>query len=460
MIPPAKGSLGAPMIFSDTIRRPSSYLLAGFGALALGAAIGFATAQLPLVVYVAVAGVLAAIFGLQMITRTHWTVSAFFLALAIQSTIIGGFEIRGLYYPIYILMLFNAIVGLVTRRVKVSSSVVITYLLFYALVIISLFQVSTGVNFELFQKLFIYLLGLIVSFQFTSEKSFWTLARVQTWSGLIVAAWVIIGSIQTGFAGRGVSEINQNNVATLVAFGLIPLFATQLAGKATFWRRVAGWLALALGIYAMLLLASRGMTVALGMAFILMFARVLNNPRRSVPLILLATAGALVLASLPGSNNLAERFTQADVASANGRTPLWTAAIREIETASPIQLVFGHGINYSLVVTSRVVGFYYSVHNTYLQMTLEFGLVGLGLFLALHFMVLRMLWRFNDGLSLYGLGAVTFLLFANLTNVAADAFFYWVTLGAMLALAVWRQQSLSQKSPSLQTSSAPATLLK
>jgi O-antigen ligase len=437
------------MILPTSERRTSSYVLAGAAAIALGALLGFATAQLPLLVYLAVGGVLAALFALQLIIRTHWTVTAFFLALAIQSTIISGFEVRGLYYPIYLLMLFNAVVGLVTRRVKVSASVITIYLLFYLLVIISLFQVSTGVDFELFQKLFIYLLGLFVSFQFTSEKSFWTLARVQTWSGLIVAAWVIISSIQSGFAERGISEVNQNNVATLIAFGLIPLFAGQLSGQASAWRRLAGWLALALGIYAMLLLASRGMTVAVAMALIFMFARILNNPRRSVPLILLAAVGAIVLASLPGSNNLAERFTQSDVASANGRTPLWSAAIREIETSSPGQLLFGHGINHSLIVTSRVVGFFYSVHNTYLQMTLEFGLVGLGLFLSLHFMVLRFLWRFKDALSLYGMGAVTFLLFSNLTNVAADAFFYWVTLGAMLALGVWRNQSLEN------TSSAP-----
>jgi O-antigen ligase len=436
------------MMMPSTEQRPKNYLWVAAGAIILGALLGFATAQLPLLVYIAVAGVLAALFGLQLIVRTHWTVSAFFLALAIQSTLISGFEVRGLYYPIYILMLFNAVVGLVTRRVKVSASVVTVYLLFYLLVIISLFQVSTGVNFELFQKLFIYLLGLIVSFQFTSEKAFQTIARVQTWSGLIVAAWVVISSVQSGFVERGISEVNQNNVATLIAFGLIPLFATQLSGKASIVRRLVGWLALALGVYAMLLLASRGMTVALGMALVLMFARVLGNPRRSVPLILLAAAGALVLASLPGSSNLAERFTQADVASANGRTPLWSAAVREIQTSSPAQLLFGHGINYSLVVTSRVVGFFYSVHNAYLQMTLEFGLVGLGLFLSLHFMALRLLWRFKDALSLYGMGAVTFLLFSNLTNVASDDFFYWVTLGAVLALAAWRQ---SQNPPHAKT---------
>jgi hypothetical protein len=62
------------------------------------------------------------------------------------------------------------------------------------------------------------------------------------------------------------------------------------------------------------------------------------------------------------------------------------------------------------------------------------------------------------------MGAVTFLLFSNLTNVASDAFFYWVTLGAVLALAVWKHQTAVQQSsvkvPSLQTTSPNATLLK
>jgi hypothetical protein len=97
-------------------------------------------------------------------------------------------------------------------------------------------------------------------------------------------------------------------------------------------------------------------------------------------------------------------------------------------------------------------------------MVLEFGLVGLGLFLTLHFIPLVFLWRFKDALSLYGMGVVTFLLFSNLTNVASDAFFYWVTLGAVLALAVWKHQSGMQQSgtsvPSLQTTASKATLLK
>jgi O-antigen ligase len=94
-----------------------------------------------------------------------------------------------------------------------------------------------------------------------------------------------------------------------------------------------------------------------------------------------------------------------------------------------------------------VVGFLYSVHNTYLQMTLDFGFLGVGLFLLLHVTVVRLLWRFNDALSLYGIGTVVFLLFSNLTLQAADGFLYWVVLGTALAVAVWRRQTTPISSP-------------
>jgi putative inorganic carbon (hco3(-)) transporter len=425
----------------------STYLLVGLAAVGVGTAIGLATSYLPLLLYLGVAGVLACVFGFLMLRYTHWTVGAFFLAFALQTTLFAGFEVRGLYYPLYLLMLANGIMGLIAGRVKVSVGIVINYLLFFTVVILSLFNIATPLDFEVFQRLFIYILGFFVFFQFSSEQAFQTLIRVQVCAGFIVAGWVILDAAQGGFAGRGISEVDQNNVTSTIALGLIPLFALQLFSKAGLWLRAVGWLALAGGIYATLLLASRGISLALAVAFMVMFARLLNNPRRSIPLIIVAIAGAIVIASLPGSDNLAQRFTQGDVATANGRVPLWTAAISEINTSPALQLLFGHGYNYTLLVTNRVVGFLYSVHNTYLQMALDFGLLGVGLFLLLHATVIRLLWRFNDSLSLYGIGTVVFLLFSNLTLQAADGFLYWVVLGTALAVAVWRRQTTQVSSP-------------
>jgi O-Antigen ligase len=427
------------------LKRPTlsprfTYVLVGIAALVAGVALGLATSYLPLLVYLGVAAVLASVAGFLMLRYTHWTVGAFFLAFALQTTLFAGFEVRGLYYPLYLLMFANGVMGLIAKRVKVSLGVIIVYLLFFTLVIISLFGIATPLDFEVFQKIFVYSLGLFVFFQFSSERAFQTVMRVQVWAGLIVAGWVILDAWRGGFSGRGISEVDQNNVTSTIALGLIPLFALQLFSKSNLWLRLLGWAALAGGIYSTLLLASRGVALAVAVAFVIMFARLLNNPRRSVPLIILALVGVVVLASLPGSSNLAQRFSQGDVASANGRVPLWAAAIREIQVSPAPQLIFGHGFNYTLIVTSRVTGFLFSVHNAFLQMILDFGLLGVGLFVLLHLMVIWMLWRYSDPLSLYAIGTVVFLLFADLTLQAADGFLYWVALGTSLAVAVWRRQ--------------------
>jgi O-antigen ligase len=175
------------------------------------------------------------------------------------------------------------------------------------------------------------------------------------------------------------------------------------------------------------------------MALLFMIARVFTDPRRVIPLLLLGVVASVIVAGLPGSDMLVDRFNQGDVTSANGRLPLWQAGIQEVMSSSPLELLFGHGMNYSLIVTSRVVGKLYSMHNTYIQMLLEYGLVGLGLFIGLHMFVLRILWTDKRPLALYATSMVMFLLFAHLSITIADDFLSWVVLGATLAIAYHKQ---------------------
>jgi hypothetical protein len=406
------------------------------GALLLGSVIGVATVYLPAPLYAGVVLVFAGVFAWLVVHYSHWTVASFFLAFALQTTLLAGFEVRGLYYPIYLLMLLNAVLGLVYQRVRVVPSVLVPYLLFLVVMIASLFRLATPDSFEVYQRIFIYFLGLCVFFQFLAPQTFQTLMRVKIWAGSVVAVWVIITAWQSGFADRGIGEVDQNNVTATIALGVVPLFAWLMVGQSHVWKRLAGWALLGATVYASLLLASRGVTVALAVSLFMMFVRVIHRPKRSVPLLVLGVLAAVLLANLPGSSNLIERFSQGDVASANGRVPLWNAAVQEVLGSSPLELLFGHGFNYTLIVTSRVVGFLYSVHNTYLQLLLDVGLVGFGLFLLLHFVVLRNLWRRSDALALYGIGTVVFLLMINLTLQAADGFLYWIALGTTLAVSV------------------------
>jgi O-Antigen ligase len=417
-----------------------SFLLILLGCMAFGITLGLLASYLPMLLYIGVFGVLFFIFAWLMIQHSQLTVSAFFLAFTIQATLLSGLEIQGLYYPIYALMAFNMILGLVTGKFKGSLSILIPYILFYIIVLFSLFNVATTINFDLFQKLFIYLLGFFVFFQFSSEQTFHLLTRFQSWAGVIVSLWVVISAFQGGFSYRGGISTDQNNVSIMIAFGMIPLLASQLTQRFSVVQRIAVWLFLALGAYAMLLLASRGMTIAIGMAFLFMIGRVFTDPRRIIPLLLLGVVASVIVAGLPGSDMLVERFSQGDVASGNGRLPLWTAGFQEILASSPLELLFGHGMNYSHIVTSRVVGKLYSIHNTYLQMILEFGLIGVSLFISLHLAVLRFLWSEKGQLALYASGMVIFLLFAHLSVTIADDFLSWVVLGTALAVAHKKQE--------------------
>ncbi len=428
---------------------PPFNLLVLLGGTVSGILLGLLTSYLPLLLYVGVAGVLAAILALLMLKHPQLTVSAFFLAYTIQGTLLFGFGIRGLYYPIYGLMAFNMILGLITGKFRGSLGLLIPYLLFYIIVLFSLFNLATNVDFELFQKLFIYSLGLLTFFQFVSEDTFGLLTRFQSWAGIVIAIWVIVTAAQGGFSDRVGIQADQNNVSTMISFGMIPILATLLTQRMSLFQRIMMGLALLLGIYALILLASRGMTIALAMALVFMLARVFTDPRRVIPFLFLGVIASVIVAGLPGSDMLVDRFSQGDVTSANGRLPLWQAAIQEIVTSSPLELLFGHGMNHSLIVTSRVAGQLYSMHNTYLQMLLEFGIVGMSLFVGLHISVLRILWNSKKQLSLYASGIVIFLLFAHLSVTIADDFLSWVVLGTTLAIAHKKQIAQTTESNSL-----------
>lgn len=409
-------------------------------ALVLGTVLGLAVVRFPLVLMLLAAGGIALLMSWQMLKLSHLTVTVFWITFALQVTLFSGFELQGLYYPLYLLMIGNIAIRLLAGHLHVSPLVLSIYLLFYCTVLFGLFNLPSSPDFSVWQRLFIYTLGLIVLFQFTSLPSLLWLPRVQVVAGLIVSGWVVITAVQAGFADRGGVAVDQNFVSFIIALGLTPLLSRFLSTATGLLARLGIGLGVALGIYAMLLLASRGMAVALAMVFVVMLARIVLEPRRSVPVIIAGSVLAVVLVSLPGSDQLFSRFDDADLATANERLPLWEATLREY-AASPLpQLLLGHGFDTSKVVALDVSGYTTSTHNAYLQILYEFGLIGLALFLALHGLVISSAWRDNSYLALYTLGTVTFLLFANLSVNAPDGFLYWVVLGHLLAIGVWQHR--------------------
>ncbi len=416
------------------VRMMLGFILAGISGLF----IGLFTASLPLPIYLLAVMQVALLTAWVLMRFPQWTTVLFWVAFAIQSTVLFGTILQGLYYPIYLMMIVNVVIALFSRRANLNWPILATYIALYGLFLLSLFNVYYSINFDLLQRLFIYIIGLLVFFQFTSEKHLWVLPRAQIWAGLIVSLWVIYQNFTIG-AVRDHINADENYVTTIIVLGLLPIIAGQLSKQngGGGLKRMAGWLLLAVGAYALLLLASRGITIAFLMAVFVMFARVLGDLRKSIPLMLLGIAAVVAIASLPGSETLVDRFTGADVASANGRTPLWSAGFQALMVASPLQLFLGHGLGFSTITAIPIMGFPFSIHNAFLEILLDVGVIGLFCFLLLHVFVFRAAWQWNDQLGLYAVAAIVFIFFANQSITFQNEFPFWVIMGHLLAIAAF-----------------------
>lgn len=376
----------------------------------------------------------AGTIGVLLVRWPELTPALFWLVYSAQSTVLTGLSVTGMYYPLYGLMALNAFVALARRRLVIGWRL-LPYALFLLVVLASLLQVSGPLDFTVRQRLFIYLLGFLVFFQFPTDRLPTLLMRVQVLSMLMIVVWVVVTSIQGNFAYRGGISVDQNDVSFLAGFGLLTLLSLLAGRRLPLLLAAAVWAGLAGGVYALLLLASRGMSIAFAVAALTILGRSLLPARRSVPILLAVVLAGAVLVNLPGSDALIVRFQGANVSTANDRLPLWTASLHDIEHSSAVRILFGRGFASSMDMIRRVNPMLTSTHNVYIQMLYDFGVLGLTFFLAMHLALLGRFWRRRSTVTLFAGSVVVFMLMADLTITASDQFLYWVALGHLLALA-------------------------
>ena len=118
--------------------------------------------------------------------------------------------------------------------------------------------------------------------------------------------------------------------------------------------KLLAWLGLGIGTYALLILASRGMTIAFVLTLIVLAARVFRSPKRLLLTLLGVSLLGLALTQLPGTDALYERFSDVgDVAGAGGRVQLWGIAYQILRDSGPVELLLGHGFTASRVFGRR-----------------------------------------------------------------------------------------------------------
>lgn len=365
------------------------------------------------------------------------TVGLYWATLSIRTTIFSNVNIGGLFFPFYAAFFLVLFVRLSQSRLSLDRRVLWALVAFFAVTGVSFIGFGQPIDSAVIQKLTAIILCALVMLSTGTHHGALILPALAILSGVAISVWVIINSAQTGFAYRGGIEVNQNVAAFVLGVAFVVLVAVLLSPT-----RPRGFAFLVLSLlfaggmaYALLLLASRGMTVAIAVTVLMLVIRATIMDRRTLRIVFGLLVFMVAGFFLPGGAGLLDRFAGESVDSAGDRTPIWTAVVRAYVESSPSELVLGHGFNGSVEVVQNATGSLTSTHNTFLTILYEFGVIGLLLFLLLHALpVLRSL-RDTGPLGLVVLGLMVLLLTASLSASLTEDFPYWVILGYCLGVA-------------------------
>lgn len=409
----------------------------------VAAALGLLAAVEPTLALSSVAAIALGVLVLRTDVLGEVVVGAFWVVFGIYQTILAdaGIEIPGIFYPFYGLLLLNLVVTLARGRTRIDRWAGWLYVAFMVLVLASFVGFENPVDFFVIQRVASYSFGMLVLFQVGSRRGLGPLLSGAVICGVSVSIWVIIRAAEGGFDYRGDIEVDQNFTAFVVGLGLviaITIAMWRLLGRSnsSTWVTVLTWLAMATMFYATLLLASRGMIIALAITAVAMLARLVALTWRAL---LVALAVSIVVGAsflLPGSSGLLDRFQGDSVETGGGRIPVWQLTVDTYMSGGPLPLLIGNGFKSSEAIVEQRFAFT-SVHNAYLQILYEFGLLGLSLFLLVHLRLIYVGWRLGNESGLIAYGLTWFLLGANLSADTPDGFLYWTALGLVGAIVVW-----------------------
>ena len=249
---------------------------------------------------------------------------------------------------------------------------------------------------------------------------------------------------QSGFGYRAQTGVNENYLGEIIGVGLLPAAAQLISSERLRWlRRIFVTLLLLTGVYALLLLASRGVFLAFTLA---LTVALLQRVRRLSTIIGAVVAIAIVAAmmtQLPGAGALLQRFDSTDVYTLNERTEVWTTVLNAIRDSSLSRVAFGYGFDSSAALVGAHSASLVSTHNTYLQVLYEFGVLGLLAFLSCHLYVFLCLAPRRDFGAVASASMLVFIMVCGVSGTESDTFQYWLVLGYAAATACTAAPSVS-----------------
>jgi len=228
-------------------------------------------------------------------------------------------------------------------------------------------------------------------------------------------------------AERGMGLADPNYLACWIDLGLIPLFAYLAAGRRGKWYYAS--ILPILGIlclcgYALSLGISRGMGIALSVVLVfILLHQFAKRPLFAASLFVALVFAALLLWHSP----VAEGYRKRVESGGNGeRVELATMALSHWTDYPLTEKLIGHGSG----STYRLLGMH--AHNAYTEVLLDFGALGLILFLLLLALAFRSAFQQQ---GVFRLTTFAWLVFLSIASLSISPFYYlwgWVILALIL----------------------------
>lgn len=182
--------------------------------------------------------------------------------------------------------------------------------------------------------------------------------------------------------------------------------------------------------------------------FVVLLRLAIERNSRFYATSLICLIGFILLASV---TNIGQKFLSATVESndinvilevfTNGRSEFWTIDFNAFLDGSAFEVLFGHGFSYVYELNQATIGMRLYAHNDFINILLNFGIVGMGLYFAVFIPVLVKTKRESGSLVAFLLSAIwLFNAFFNMIYVYIAAV---MALGILATALSYQASSVS-----------------
>ncbi len=233
-----------------------------------------------------------------------------------------------------------------------------------------------------------------------------------------------------------VIDFGQNYMSGVLGPGIILGFWTffQPDYSRLKLRKILGGAAFGLGLYGVLLLASRGIFLALIPTLLIVWSQTLRSFRQALVTGILVVVGIAGMYASGLFDSVIRRFSSGDVSNLNSRLPIWHALMDHAGKGNPGQIIFGFGHRAQEPIVRSVISELTSTHNAYIAILFGYGIVGLILVGLAFAFALR---GSNPRRRSKGVLAVALTLYLVIQGAAAemiDTYPFWFVLAFIAAI--------------------------